>query len=198
MNESDFSHPLLKEPFTPSPDHLFHYEYDDVDGLLYSAIFIYATLLRADNPRSCLFKINPSLVFQQLSFGDELYVSIHRHKIAQESINISQFESLVGHLFNVKFKFSECLIIEDMFTVQDLPPTINGDALYQTKSHIVELLKVPKEFSRYELRYINSMMGFGVFSREEIKNGDIIGMYSGVKTANRPVTLKYAFKNGKV
>ena len=195
MSELDFSHPLLMEPFTHAPDYMYHHEYHNTDGLLHSAIYVYSTLLRVDKPLACKFKINPSSAFQYSTFAKNIYFSIHRHKPAKESIHISQLEALVSYLGGYQFKFSEDIIIDDTFTIADLPSLVNGDALYKSQENIAQLLDIPRDFSCYELRYIDCDMGFGVFSREVIKQGDIVSLYSGIKSTNKQTTLDYAYKS---
>ena len=63
INNPDFSHPLLSEPFTQPPDYVFHYEYNNIDEMLYSGIYVYSRLIQTDNPLKCTFKINPSPLF---------------------------------------------------------------------------------------------------------------------------------------
>lgn len=191
--DTDFSHPLIMEQFTPSSDHFYHYEYDDVDGLLYSAIYVYSILLQVNNPLICQFKINPSPKFQHSAFNDEIYFSVNSQKPAKEAIKIKQLEAFVSHLSGSKFEFSEDLIIDDLFTIKDLPPSIDGDTLYDTNDEIIDLLKHPKDFSRYEVRYISPEIGLGVFSRDQIKKGDIIAIYTGKKSTQFPEKLKYVF-----
>lgn len=194
INESDFSHPLMAEPHTVAPNHVYHYQYDDIHGLFYSAIYVYSTLLHVDKPLACQFKINPTAAFQRSKFADELYFSIHRRKPAKRSISIKQLENLVSHLGRYKFEFSEDIIIDDIFTLEDLSSSIDGDSLYNPHLDIVDLLKRPRDFSRYELRYIGSNMGLGVFSRDAIKQGELIAVYSGIKKTSKQATLDYAYK----
>lgn len=197
LNQSDFKHPLLEEKWGATSTNVFHYEYDDMDGLMHSTRFVYSTLLRVNNPEACQFKINPSSVFPSLNISDKVYFSMDRHKVARELISISQLESLIRDLYRVNFKFSEDLIIEGALTVDDLPQCINGDDLYQVDAHILELLKLSRDINRYELRYISPTIGFGVFSRNVIKKGEMIGIYSGIKTIHVLETFKYAFEKGE-
>lgn len=194
LNSSDFSHPLLTEPFTQTPDHVFHYEYDDIDGLLYSGIYVYSRLLHADKPLACTFKINPSPLFQHSTCAEPIYFSINSRKAAQESIQIKQLEAITSHLLGLKYQFSEHIIIDDQFTTEDLPCSVDGDSLYKSNDRLVALLKNPKDFSRYELRLISPEVGFGVFSKETIKKGDVISFYTGVKSQKNLTTLRYSFR----
>lgn len=193
LRESDFSHRLLTEDVTQTSDHVYHYEYDDLDGLLYSPIFIYSTLIQSDKPLSCQFKINPSAVFQRVQFEHTIDLSIHSHQRAQERVSITQFEAMISQIMAYQFKFSEDYIIDEEFSIEGLPPFVDGDALYSCDANLVELLKAPHDFSRYELRYISPRIGFGVFSKAVIKKGDIISFYTGVKTPQLLGQKNYSF-----
>ena len=194
---SDFAHPLLREPFTEASDNVYHYEYDDIDGLLYSAIYVCTILLHADKPRSCQFKINPSPAFQSIRFAQRIDLSIYGHKAAAESIQIGQLEAMLSQIMGYQVTFSEDYSIETTFTIDDLPVSVNGDALYHVDIKLVELLKTPNDFNHYELRYINPRIGFGVFSKKEIKKGDIISFYTGIKTHQLISSKNYAFSSNR-
>lgn len=191
----DFHHALLSEElFLPKED-IFHYEYDDIEGLVYAAIYVYAVLLQVEDPLACKFKINPSARFKYADVTPDIYFSLHGNKPAKERIPISQLESFVSRCHHLKFKFSEDILIDDTFTAKDLPHSINGDALFHTFDIIIQWLKFPlKDCSCYELRYISPDVGFGVFSRESIKKGDVISLYSGIMTVHKPDSLEYAFE----
>ncbi len=192
-SEADFSHPLLTERYIKTSGHLHHYEYDDVDGLLYSAIYVYTALLHADEPLLCQFKISPSIIFKHSTSKNNIYFSIDSQKGAQESIRIAQLEALITQLTGFNFKYSENILIDTMFTMENLPSTVDGDSLYKTSIKIVELLKSPGSTERFELRYIHPSIGFGVYAHSAIAKGDIISLYSG-KKLQAPSHLIYAFE----
>lgn len=193
--EWNFSHPLLIEPYSQTSKNIFHYEYDDIEGLLYSGIYVYQSLLQAKEPLSCQFKINPSPQFKNSSFAKQIYFSINWQRKATEVITIKKMEELVSDLSGFPFHFSEQLIIDDEFTFEDLPQQINGESLYRSNIDMVKLLKKPSNLKKYELRYINPELGFGVFSREAIKKGEPINIYTGVKRTPKFSHFKYAFVN---
>lgn len=195
ISELDFIHPLLMARQISSPDHVFHHQYDDVDGLLYSGIFIYSTLLRVSNPLDCQFHINPSVDFQRIPQAEEIYFSTNPHKVATELIHFRQLEALIADLSGASFQFVENILLEGIFTIHDLPVFIDGDKLYQMEDDMAQLLKFPRNFSRFELRYIDRNMGFGVFSREVIHKGEVISFFGGVKTLQLPKSLNYSFEN---
>ena len=197
ISTTDFNHPLLTESPAQGINNLFHYEYDTIDGLLQSAIYVYATLLHVDKPLACHFKISPSPAFKRSTVAGDIHFSIQGHKVAQESICIRQLNALISQLSHINFKFSDAILIDNLFTIEDLPFSIDGDALYETHPNIVDLLKNTDDLNRYELRYIGYDIGFGVFCRDAINKGDVISLYSGVKTIESSTTSRYAFKSKK-
>ena len=76
IHETDFSHPLLNEQVIPPMDNVYHYEYDDIDGLLSAAQYVYATLLHTDNAGACQFSIKPSPAYKATTPIKEIYFSI--------------------------------------------------------------------------------------------------------------------------
>lgn len=194
LQQDDFTHPLLATSFTPEKANHYHYEYDDSQGLFNSAVFVYTVLLHADSPQQCTFKINPSKSFQPYKRIDDLYFSIDNNKCAKDTISIEQFNSIVSSIARIKFQFSEDLEINDTFTFADLPLSIDGDRLFTSQDYLYDILDNPGDLSRVELRYINPKMGFGVYCREKIKADEIIGVYTGIKTNQRPDSLNFSFK----
>ncbi|MBL7480161.1 SET domain-containing protein-lysine N-methyltransferase [Legionella bononiensis] len=190
----DFVHPLLSEPFLSSSDDVYHYEYNNIRELFYSAIFVYKTLLHVDNPKLCVFKINPSLNFHHNKLPERLYFSIDGNKSATELISINQLNRIVSALLRDPYEYSEDLIINDSFTVEDLPESVNGDLFYPSEEPFFQIFENPVDLSRFELRYINPIIGFGVFSKTLIKNEEVLGIYSGVKQVNPPESFNFAYK----
>ena len=195
MHDRDFIHPLLTHPTIDSSSDLFHYEYDDIQGLLHSAIYVYSTLLNAVNPHLCQFKIKPSAAFQPVNATENVYFSIHSHQFAQESIHMSQLEALVSHLSGDAFKFIDQLLIDEELTMKDLPSSINGDLLFEADKTLVKRIHEPCALNGFELRYINPNIGFGLFCREGVKKDDILFFYAGKKSIHDNKNEKYAFEH---
>ena len=193
LNQTDFKHPLLTETVNPNSSDFYHYEYDDIDGLLRAAIFVYATLLRVKKPERCQFKINPSPTFKRTKITEQLFFSINSKKSAQESIRAHQLESIVRSLKGNKFIFSNDVIIEDSFTFEELPQSVHADELYNTHPEIITALKSPNNSSRFELRYISIDIGLGVFSRESLEPEENLFLYTGIKTMHVPETMAYKY-----
>ncbi len=190
---SDFRHPLLAEPFHQPSDHLFHYEYATIDELFYSAIYVYSVLLHSNQPHECKFKINPSSAFQHSPFAKEICFSIGNYKFAGECLSIKQLNGVITHLAGSQFEFTETMVINDCFTMADLPHRVDGDALYDLNDEFIQLVKAPIDWRRYELRYIHPTIGFGVFSNQTIKKGELISFYTGLKSIHRFPSSSYVY-----
>ncbi|KTD50806.1 SET domain-containing protein-lysine N-methyltransferase [Legionella quateirensis] len=195
MKQVDFVHPLLSEPFTPSSNYVFHYEYNNIRELFYSAIFVYKTLLHVDNPKLCVFKINQSMNYDYKKLPEGLYFSVDGTKSATEFISINQLNSIVSTLLRGTYEYSEDLIINDTFTIDELPESVNGDLFYPSEEPFFEIFENPADLSRFELRYINPIIGFGVFSKTLIRNEEVLGIYSGMKRVNLPSSFNFAYKS---
>jgi len=193
LHQTDFEHPLLIEPFTPNTHHQYTYTYHDIDSMLYAAIYVYSTLLNTNHALACQFTITPAKTIKSLPIPNEIYISIHPKKAAKETLSIKKLNALLSHLRGYSFEFSEDTLIDDSFSITDLPDTIDGDKLYETDETITQLLKIPSNSERYELRYINPIIGFGAYCRENIKKGSIIATYNGIKTAQQPDYLQYTY-----
>ncbi|WP_133128683.1 SET domain-containing protein-lysine N-methyltransferase [Legionella nagasakiensis] len=194
---SGFSHPLFSAVPIPRQDDFFHYEYDDIEGLLHAGIRVYATLLHADNPLTAQFKINPSSRFNHVQNARVTYFSIHSHRPAEEVVTIKQLEALISHLHHYPFKFIEEVVINDQFTIHDLPSQVDGDTLFYQQPIALELLKTPIDLRQLELRYISPRIGFGVFSKTIIKKNENLFIYSGIKKIINGGNLTYVFEQEK-
>lgn len=193
LSDLGFEHPLLMDKTLEHSNTLFHHEYDSFDGLFHAANYVYSILLNADNPLACRFKITPSTSFQRSYNTGSIYFSICSYHVAKELISIEQLEAIVTHLSGYSFRFFDALMINQEFTVKDLPNSIDGDLLDTADVNFVPLLKASCDLKRYELRYISPTMGFGVFSREPIKNGESLFFYGGVKKMDDISDASYAF-----
>jgi hypothetical protein len=197
LEKKDFVHPLLSRNPLKGTNNVFHYQYDDLKGLLDSAINVYATLIHSENPHDCQFKINPSPLFCNQVQPKNVHFSIKKNSPATETVTIRQLETIVGDLSDIAFQYSDKTIIDDSFDVSELPDEIDGDELCCSDEFIVGMLKNHVHLNRLEIRYINPVMGFGVYSRDVIKNGEVIGVYTGIKQvkSTKPVTHSYIFSS---
>lgn len=188
-----FHHPLLEESYTQSDDFIYSYQYDDIEGLFHSAIYVYSTLFWADDPLKCHFKISPSSLFQRSQAPETILISLGLQKPAKFSITISKLNDVISLLYNRDFQFSNDVIIDSEFTINNLPSEVDGDALYKMTWEIVQLLKSPPGAEYYELRFIDPVVGYGVFAHQLIKKGTCVGVYTGIKRNHRTNNLNYAF-----
>ena len=181
LAKKDFVHPLLIRSPLRGTDNIFCYQYDDLPGLLDSAMNVYATLIHAQSPQDCQFKISPSSLFCNTEKTKNIHFSIRKNCVANETVSIRQLEKIVGGVSDIVFQYSDEIIIDDQFGVADLPDEINGDELCSADEFIAGMLKKHIDLNRLEIRYINPAMGFGVYSRDVIKQGEVIGIYTGLK-----------------
>jgi hypothetical protein len=174
---------------------IFHHQYHTLEELFLSGGYIYSTLLKAKDPSSCQFKIEPSPKFQSCQNKNtrRLYFSINAKQEAKESLTIPQLEALVSDLSGYKFEYIEGLLINAEFNINHLPEFISGDSLYDTNTSVLNLLNSPIDLSTYELRYISPRIGFGLFTREPIKQNQLMFIYAGRKESKISPTTKYAF-----
>lgn len=196
LSRNDFTHPLLAHKPLNETVHVYHYEYDDNKGLMESAINVYATLIHSQNPSECAFKITPSSAFLDKQRVKRFYFSTHENRAATETISIKQLESIVSSMSGITFRYAEKTIIDDVFTMVDLPAEVDSDLLYERDEDILNWLETPMDSNRLEIRYIKPGMGFGVYSRDSIKNGEVIAVYSGIKQVKRTAssTRAYSFE----
>ena len=152
----DFNHPLLTQPILHSSNHTYLYSYDDFDGLIDAAKFVYATLIQADNPLACEFKITPSAIFLRLKEQYQIHFSIDYKKPASERLSLEQLNLMISRFNGIYFQYQDTICIDQLITVNDLPPLINGDLLYQINQEMAQFCKQADEMDKYELRYILS------------------------------------------
>lgn len=192
INDAGFIHPLLKDYKTDTSTHVFHYEYDDLDGLLRAPTYVYSSLLKSTTPQTCKFKISPSPIFQRTQTRESLYFSINAHQPAQELITILQFEAIVSGVGGYSFKFINNLFIDEEISLDDLPSSIQAGELSKSDNLIKTFINSPCDLNRFEIRYIGPVMKFGVFSRERIKEGEMLFCYGGKKKISKAHTC-YSF-----
>ena len=189
-----FTHPLLLEPYTPQSNHHFHYTYDDLNGLLYSAIFVYSVLINTDSPLACQFTIQPSAQFKPTRLTGNLHFSLNYRKTSNSTITLEELKRLISKNLGLPFFFSDALVIHaDKLTLEKLPTTVNGDRLYEATPTAMQALTASVDLTCYELRYINPTIGFGIFARTLVKKNTIISIYSGMNVLEPPNTFAYSY-----
>ncbi|GGI77328.1 SET domain-containing protein-lysine N-methyltransferase [Legionella impletisoli] len=181
LKQIDFNHPILEEPSIQKTKNKFHYQYDDMNGLLHSAIFIYSTLMQVDNPSQCVFKITPSPNFQSALEPDPIFFSPNLHQSAKDCLSIRQFNGLIRRLYGYPFEFSQGVKLQADLKIDHLPKEVDADFLYDSSTDILQLLKTPPSHKNCELRLIDPIIGCGVFARSALASGTCLGLYTGVK-----------------
>lgn len=200
LAEFDFCHPLLtvKVPKQWNLESvIFHYKYDDLEGLLTAGRFIYATLLRVKNADACEFRIIPSKHFVRLSNHARIPFSINAKSDASNWLSSQQFNRLVSDLNGFDFQYQDTIILDHTIQLCNLPETINGDVLFETQPDIVQFCRQGDDIQKIELRYINRKMGLGVFARQDIDAGELLFQYCGVKVGLINETGAYTFSQEK-
>ncbi len=193
LSEKKFTHPLLQEPYTEADDFEFKYEYRDFSELMYAMRFMCTVLLNTRHPQTCQFTIQPAADFQKAPLPESVYFSIHHRKAAKEKLSVEQLNRLVSTLSGKSFQYSNDQLLRYHMTLKDLPEVIDVDELYTSQIEMQQILDNLKHCDAYELRYIDSMLGFGVFSRTQIQAGSIMSLYSGIQTYTREKRLDYSF-----
>lgn len=190
----EFEHPLLVQPGIQPFNGIYDYQYEDMEGLFESAIYVYSVLLQASEPSNCRFNIHPSPSFIDSNTQEQIYCSIKANRRANEAVNIENFEDLISELSGYRFKFLNHILIKNSFSTKDLPNSIDGDLLFETKTELVNLLKQPCNLDRFELRYIDPVVRFGLFARDFIQKDEILFSYCGEKRIFDSKHKGYAFE----
>lgn len=193
LKKINFTHTLLMEPAIPATDGSYCYAYHDAEGLFNTARTIYATLIQINNPTDCRFKIAPSEYFPRLKAIYKIPFSLDYRKPAKELITVNQLNRIISRASGSNFQFQDNLEINETLSFNDLPPVVDGDALYKTNPQIHQLIKQADDFKKYELRYINHFVGFGVYSRKNIKKGEPVCLYYGIKNFSKTSKKRYSF-----
>jgi hypothetical protein len=195
---SDFEHPLLtSREFQEKQTH-FIYEYDDLESLLQSSWFIYSTMIIVANPVVCTFEIKPSPHYIKTPSPKYFKISLNPKKEATETITIVQLNQIVSEINGSPFEYQEDIIINTFLTINDLPKKVDGDLILKKHKRTFNLLQQPPFFQGFELRLIDSFIGFAIFATEKIPKDSIIGFYTGIKKIEEPGSPSlYIFSQSK-
>lgn len=191
LDSTSFQHPLLSHPSLKSETTDYQYSYNDMQGLLNTAKYVYATLLHTKNPKSCRFIINPEPQFFTQKAIYKIPFSLDPNNAANQFISVSQINGIISQSSHHSFHFFDNLLIDTILLYDDLPSMIDGDELFNCDPIAYELLNKPDAFDQCELRNINHFIGFGIYAREDIKKGTAICLYQGRK--ENPKDKRYHF-----
>lgn len=192
-----FTHPILTEKTLTQikPDH-YSYTYAN-DAEFYLALrYIYASLLQATNPNKCFFHIKPTEQFFTDTKSYRFFFSSHGKKVARQYLTLSQFNAMMTEIYAKTFQYCNQVFVDEKLSRRDLPPTMDADALYQ-ESNDFQSSDHQASLEQYELRYINSKVGFGVFARKDIKKGTLIAQYCGKYMPHKIAYQNYSYQPGK-
>jgi len=193
LGKVGFTHALLTHSTAPKEQCVFVYEYDDFDGLLHAAKFIYGILVRAYHPDKCQITVKPSKRYLRVKKSYLIPFSADYTKAAKILLSLDTFNTVVSQVQGHAFQFQDCLVLDTTLTMADLPAEVNGDLLYQPNQEITEFCRQEDEIDRYEVRYMGRELGFGVYARKNIRKGTMIGQYTGVQKANDLEDIAYAY-----
>jgi hypothetical protein len=192
-SETDFKHPLLTEPVFYPKDNYFQCSYDTINDFFNIPKQIYATLLQSPHPVTCPFKITPSEKYLALKANYSIFFSAQSKRAAKEAISIQQLNALISETQQSAFHYQDKVVLNQILTLNDLAVTMDADCLYQDCAGIAPFCLQQDELHRYELRYINRRLGFGVFARERIAKGCFIAQYCGNLTSEAPINTRYTY-----
>lgn len=190
---AEFTHPLLLEQILPKIGDYYYYTYDDLNGFLQLPKRIYATLLHVDRPMECQFKIKPSEIYLQLKADYHIYFSISFKQKALECIHIKQFNEYISNVKQFIFQYQDKVSLDAILTIDNLAETMDASLLYQSNVHVEQFCLQRDSLELFEVRYINQVVGFGVFAREKIKKNSVITHYCGVLVPTNIVNKSCAY-----
>jgi hypothetical protein len=197
FNTIDFSHPLLVQPILTSNDNDYEYHYSNLDGLINCAPSIYATLLAADNPNDCQFTIKPHASFLETYATNAIFLSLHAQRKATKKITLSQLNHIISDYSGFFFHYQDQLVLNTHLSFNDLPTFVDGDKLFYVDTEIKRIMTEKTNHQRYELRYINQTIGFGVYTKVFIREGEIVCGYYGIKELLSRGDKRYFFNTQK-
>lgn len=193
----DFHHPLLNEASPRASGAEYTYVYDNFRDLTRCGRFIYSTLLKAKDPRTCRFAIKPTSNYRQHKKTYKIPFSLNPKKPSQKTLSLAQFNEIASWFRDCLFEYQDHVFLEKVFSFQDLPAEINGDRLYEEDLDFINFCERADALEDYDIRYLHHLIGLGVFARKNIPKGTWIGLYCGLKTIKDPEYLNYTYRGVK-
>lgn len=192
-----FNHPILTEkPLVQIKPNFYFYIYTN-DTEFYMALrYIYASLLRSENPDKCFFQIKPTEQFFNDTKSLTFYFSNHPKKAAKQRLSVRQLNSMMSEIYTKTFKYCNQVFLDDILTYIDLPPSLNADDLYQEANEYLEN-DHQAILEKCEIRYINNKVGFGVYAHSAIPKGTLIAQYCGKYLPKKIAYQNYSYLPGK-
>ena len=185
-----FTHPILDErPLVQTAKNQYSYIYHDEETFCLALRYAYATLLQAENPAICSIRIQPAEQYLHDAQQYKIYFSCHPSKAAVRQLSTLQLNAMLNETQDIAFQYCNHDLLDHTLTWVDFAEEMDADALYKTSS------TTPKSgpghqicLDQYELRFINTQIGFGLFTRTAIRKGELIAQYCGKFV---PKNLKY-------
>lgn len=187
LGEQDFKHPLLQTRSAPIINGKYCIQYSDLDELASVGSRFYATIIRA-GARASQIRIQYTGRAHEAS---RIRFSIDPNQVANETLNIPQFESFVRSQYNTpSFHWFQGILFDEVVDRCSLPKHIDADSLFDGTLFAKGWLK---KTPPVECRFISDKMGLGVFARETIPANTPLFFYSGrlVSPSKEPISAYY-------
>ncbi len=176
-----FTHPILEEkPLVQTAKNQYSYIYHNDEEFCLALRYAYATLLQVEDPALCSIRIQPAEQYLQDTQQYKIYFSCHPNKSAVQQLSTLQLNAMLNETQGVAFQYCNHDLLDHTLTWVDFAEEIDADTLYQTSSTTPQ--SGPGHqicLDQYELRFINTQIGFGLFSRTAIGKGELIFQYCG-------------------
>lgn len=186
-----FTHPILDEkPLVQIAKNQYAYQYHNEEEFCLALRYAYATLLKAKNPALCSIRIQPGEQYFSDAQQYKLYFSSHPQKVATQQLTMRQLNAMLTELHGQPFQYSNHNVLDKTLRWRDFSKEMDADKLYQTSAIDLQKARHQLCLDRYELRFMNTQMGFGLFAREAIQKGEVIAQYCG-----QYVSKKMQYKN---
>lgn len=194
-SELVFKHPILDEPpLSPVGTHQYVYHYDNEEQFYLALRVAYATLLQSEHPSLCSIHIQPSAQYVENTRFYNLYFSSHPKKPAKQQVTTHALNHMLQKLYGKPFQYSNQILMDYTVTWVDLPAQLDADELY-TQAAIAPARGSEHQYclDRYELRFLNTHIGFGIFTRTAIQQGEVIAQYCGNIVSKNTDYLSYCY-----
>lgn len=189
-----FTHPILDEtPLVPIAKNQYVYHYHNEETFCLALRYAYATFLSAKNPALCAIKMQPSEQYFHDAHQFKVYFSPHPQKAATQQLTVRQLNAMLTELYGQPFQYCNHNVLEKTLYWRDFSMEMDADKLYLT-NHL-DLQKTDHQacLDRYELRFMNTQIGFGLFARYAIQTGEVVAQYCGEYVSKRTKYKNYCY-----
>ena len=199
LDRLDFSHPILQEsPLVETQENRYSYLYNNDEEFYLALRYAYATLIQAKNPNLCSIELKPSREFWNQLKHYKIYFSADAKKTASQQLSTVQLNTMITKLSNKSFQYCNHVFIDRALTWVDFVKEMDADTLYMsTPPHPPVGVEHQASLDRFEIRFINTEIGYGVFARTSIKQGDLIAQYCGKIDSKKLKFKNYCYGTNK-